>query len=404
MTRSFPILTVALLAFGLPAAPLLAQALNGSNLTLSGVITQNGSGSNFFDANINTFSGRACIGNSCDGTEPFEQGPLRLKWSEPDILFEDSSTTSGISSNDWRLVINESTVTKFAVQDIDGGTFPFTIEGAVPTNSLVLDSTGRIGMGTAIPQASLDIVSANPAIRMQQSGSPNIWTMTAETLFTLNDNTASSTPVIFEPGAPSDSLRLAANGNIGLGINAPEQKLHIRSNATDTDAFALFDANGPGSDAAFLLRQNGTIPTTWEFRNQEGSGRLNVGLAGGNTPFKIDNLANNNLVRLGLNGQPDAVVVTGRLLVNTTQLNVPDYVFGDDYALRPLSEVRSFIDANGHLPEVPSAAQIATTGVDMTQMQMTLLKKVEELTLYTLALEDSVTALRAELALLRTPE
>ena len=55
--------------------------------------------------------------------------------------------------------------------------------------------------------------------------------------------------------------------------------------------------------------------------------------------------------------------------------------------MRPLSEVASFIDAHSHLPDVPSAAQIADTGLDMTAMQMALLKKVEELTLYTLEQE-----------------
>lgn len=80
-------------------------------------------------------------------------------------------------------------------------------------------------------------------------------------------------------------------------------------------------------------------------------------------------------------------MVTGRLVVNNTTLNVPDYVFADDYALRSLAEVRAFIDENRHLPDVPSEADIKANGVDMTAMQMTLLKKVEELTLYTLELE-----------------
>ena len=80
--------------------------------------------------------------------------------------------------------------------------------------------------------------------------------------------------------------------------------------------------------------------------------------------------------------------MTGTLVVNNTDMNVPDYVFAEDYALRPLAEVRAFIDANSHLPEVPSEAEIRANGVDMTAMQMTLLKKVEELTLYTLAQEE----------------
>jgi uncharacterized coiled-coil protein SlyX len=187
-------------------------------------------------------------------------------------------------------------------------------------------------------------------------------------------------------------LHIKNNGDIGLGTNSPEEKLHIQTTAANTDSFALFDAQGAGSDSAFRLRQNGVTPSTWEFRNQQDSGRLNVGLAGGNTPFKIDNAANNNLLRLGRNGQPGEVNITGTLVVNNTALNVPDYVFADDYALRPLAEVRTFIDANSHLPDVPSEAEIKANGVDLTDMQMVQLKKIEELTLYTLAQEDRIAA------------
>ena len=56
--------------------------------------------------------------------------------------------------------------------------------------------------------------------------------------------------------------------------------------------------------------------------------------------------------------------------------------------------MQTFIDTNRHLPDVPSAAQIADTGLDMTAMQMALLKKVEELTLYTLEQEAELTRLR----------
>ena len=91
--------------------------------------------------------------------------------------------------------------------------------------------------------------------------------------------------------------------------------------------------------------------------------------------------------------------------VNNTQLNVPDYVFAHDYNLRSLAEVAAFIGTNSHLPDVPSEADIKANGVDMVQMQMILLKKVEELTLYALkqdaraaAQDAEVTTLRAQLS------
>ena len=68
----------------------------------------------------------------------------------------------------------------------------------------------------------------------------------------------------------------------------------------------------------------------------------------------------------------------------------PDYVFGKDYPLKPLSEVENYIMAYGHLPEVPSAQEVKEKGVGLSKIDQVLLKKVEEMTLYILELEKRV--------------
>ncbi|MEO9852047.1 MAG: hypothetical protein ABJH72_25580 [Reichenbachiella sp.] len=60
----------------------------------------------------------------------------------------------------------------------------------------------------------------------------------------------------------------------------------------------------------------------------------------------------------------------------------PDYVFADDYHLSTLEETATFIKENHHLPEIPSASQIEADGVNLGEMNMLLLKKIEELTLH----------------------
>lgn len=74
----------------------------------------------------------------------------------------------------------------------------------------------------------------------------------------------------------------------------------------------------------------------------------------------------------------------------------PDYVFAEDYALRPLSEVKAYIDLHHHLPEVPSASSIAEEGMSLEEMNILLLKKVEELTLYILDQEERIKKLESE--------
>ncbi|WP_264536597.1 tail fiber protein [Flavobacterium sp. N1736] len=61
---------------------------------------------------------------------------------------------------------------------------------------------------------------------------------------------------------------------------------------------------------------------------------------------------------------------------------VPDYVFTEDYKLKTLQEVEEFIKQNKHLPEIPSAQEIEKNGLMLAEMNMSLLKKMEEMTLY----------------------
>lgn len=72
----------------------------------------------------------------------------------------------------------------------------------------------------------------------------------------------------------------------------------------------------------------------------------------------------------------------------------PDYVFAPAYDLTPLPDVERFIQANHHLPEVPSAAQVQAEGIELASIEAVLLKKVEELTLHLIQLQKETAALR----------
>ena len=82
---------------------------------------------------------------------------------------------------------------------------------------------------------------------------------------------------------------------------------------------------------------------------------------------------------------------------------MPDYVFEPDYKLLPLAEVEAFIEANGHLPGVPSANKInSELRFNVVDMQLKLLEKVEELTLYTLEQQALISELKAEVETLKS--
>ncbi len=74
--------------------------------------------------------------------------------------------------------------------------------------------------------------------------------------------------------------------------------------------------------------------------------------------------------------------------------NWADNVFSPNYRLMPLSEVKAFITKNGHLPDVPAEAEAKKNGIDLQEMQTVLLRKVEELTLHVIAIEEENKKLR----------
>ena len=71
-------------------------------------------------------------------------------------------------------------------------------------------------------------------------------------------------------------------------------------------------------------------------------------------------------------------------------LPAPDYVFEKDYELMELDKLEKYLKDNKHLPEIPSAKEIKENGIELAEMNMLLLKKVEELTLYILQQEKRI--------------
>ncbi|MDX1902993.1 MAG: hypothetical protein SFU27_02445 [Thermonemataceae bacterium] len=76
--------------------------------------------------------------------------------------------------------------------------------------------------------------------------------------------------------------------------------------------------------------------------------------------------------------------------------NFPDYVFEIDYQLPKLTDIEAYIQKYKHLPEVPSAKEVEKEGMSLNEMNIILLKKIEELTLYTIEQEKRIKALEEE--------
>lgn len=104
------------------------------------------------------------------------------------------------------------------------------------------------------------------------------------------------------------------------------------------------------------------------------------------------------------NTRNDRLAVNGQIRAKEVKVEVsnwPDYVFEEDYELPSLSELESFIRVNGHLPDIPSKAEVEAGGISLGAVNTQLLKKIEELTLYLIEKDHVIKVLQQEVAELK---
>jgi hypothetical protein len=182
-----------------------------------------------------------------------------------------------------------------------------------------------------------------------------------------------------------------ASGKVGIGTTSPSAPLQVQALGStgsvqlgtwvanpSTGAIYLNNAFANANDynmlggAAAPLYLNRSSGLSISFRENNGTDQMTIA-SGGN-------------VGIGT-AAPDAkLTVKGTIHAEQVKvdLNVPgpDYVFDADYKLTGLNELKVYLDKYHHLPEIPSADEMAKNGVDLGEMNIKLLKKVEELTLY----------------------
>lgn len=120
----------------------------------------------------------------------------------------------------------------------------------------------------------------------------------------------------------------------------------------------------------------------------------------------LDTYVNSNGLSMNQSAFFQKPIKTSRLQV--TQDGWADFVFAPGYQLPALEEIESYIKLNGHLQDVPSAAEVKEKGIDVGEMNKVLLQKVEELTLHLIEqgknysrLEEQVKELKKEVEQLR---
>ena len=217
----------------------------------------------------NSIDGSLCVGNDCVAEEAFGFDTIRLKENNLRLHFQDTSSSASFPPNDWRIIINDSTnggASYFGVEDTSAGNIPFRVSAGARNHALFVDSQGDVGIGTSTPATDLEIkIGDSPTVRLQQDGTsgftPQTWDLAGnETNFFIRDVTNGSLlPFRIRPDAPTSSLMIAEDGDIGLGITSPDGPLHIHDNspyitlgdADDDDKW--FFTHAAGNDGNFEI-------------------------------------------------------------------------------------------------------------------------------------------------------
>ncbi|HEU4796459.1 MAG TPA: tail fiber domain-containing protein [Pyrinomonadaceae bacterium] len=208
--------------------------------------------------------GSICAGFDCVNGEVFGTDTIRVKENNVRIQFDDTSSSAGFATNNWQIRANDQPsgganflgiVDQGATGTGETGTIVFAVDAGAPGNSVRVGSNGKVGFRTATPVLDMHAnTSDTPAIRLEQNNAGGFtaqtWDIGAnEANFFVRDVTGGSRLSLrIRPGAPTSSLDIAANGNVGIATGSPQANLDVSGNTLML-----------GSESGLNSRTNGTI-------------------------------------------------------------------------------------------------------------------------------------------------
>ncbi|MFI5219303.1 MAG: hypothetical protein ACHQNT_07410 [Bacteroidia bacterium] len=134
------------------------------------------------------------------------------------------------------------------------------------------------------------------------------------------------------------------------------------------------------------------------------NGDMGIGTQSPLAKFDVNGVIKGNELRIGTTTSATGYLASigGKLIAEEVRVDLkavwPDYVFDKNYSLLSLDELEQFIVKHNHLPGIPDAGNIKSSGIMLGEMQTKTMEKVEEVTLYLIQLKNENNLLKAQIA------
>ncbi len=267
---------------------------------------------------------------------------------------------------------------------------------------ITIPISGNVGIGTETPDSKLSVMGQtkliNPAGRtlLVEKENDDSWITFHDPgdlwySFGIDRSNGGSVSLNYGGDLSSSQFVMTSLGKIGIGVSNPQDMLHVNGNVS-------------------IEPDGSNIPVYLNFkRASDGWIAARIGQAysmnlyGGHLIFETNDkdsptdlvermrITYDGKIGIGTSTPSELLSVNGTIRSKEIKVEAtgwPDYVFQEGYDLPTLEETKAYITENKHLPEIPSAKEMEANGVALGEMNMLLLKKIEELTLHLIEMKE----------------
>lgn len=310
-------------------------------------------------------------------------------------------------SNSWIFHTPDDGRTTLHIAPLIDNNYNFNYQTMFYNNGDVAFSR-NVGIGTTVPDAPLTVFGLSKFYPTRTSGGDDRSLSINYSL--LNPDFINNLyPIILGTGGGNQPLILDA-ARVGIGTSTPEAKLDVNGTVQINGGADGFYGFGQSSSSKPIdIRAGSHYP--YVFNWHEGLTFSAHSSYGGirfynqgypdmfGTAVMVMSITNNN-VGIGTTNPTSKLTVAGNINSREVKVTVDagaDFVFDTNYNLPSLDSVDKYIKANKHLPEIASADEMKKEGINLSEMNIKLLQKLEEMTLYMIDMKKELAKQKQEI-------